>query len=121
MRYFINHDYFDMVISLEDFVRDYNGLDPEEKDGRTWSQYLDDCMDYNNGSLSEIHLKPEFEGEIARRFYDRIAGAMDERDLDLISAIAWDDFCDMISWEDERELQEQIEFRRYQLNNMEVK
>lgn len=93
MRYFINNELCNPEIySLDDLKKEFYKLNFEDREGMKFGEWLECCQDYNNGSLTEIPSKPEFETDVGERFGLVIERSWDKNELEVVRKMFNDEF-----------------------------
>lgn len=116
MRYFINNELYNPeVYSLDDLKKEFYKLNFEDRDGKKFGEWLECCMDYNNGSLTEIPERPCFETEVARCFYLRLEREKGEYEIRYLAGLIEDEFYNEIEYDDYTLLEDQIALKLYKI------
>lgn len=119
MRFFVNHETCDNeIFSYDDLRKEFAKLivsEADEYDGVSFSEFLNNCMDYNNGSLTEIPERPRFETEVARCFFLRLEREKGEHEIRYLAGLTEDEFYSEIDYDDYTLLEDQIALKLYKI------
>ena len=119
MRYFRNIDSMDVTImSLDDLRAEYIRLAREEApeyDETSFSDFIENCLLKNNGSLVEIPQKNVTRSEIASCIYECVICERNKEKLGVWSDVVWDVNYGILDADDRNFLTYTIELQEYKI------